>query len=64
MKKHDRMKGACEARRIETNGKCAEECLEIGWCKHVYKSVEPKKRKGNTSGIQSGSGAIAPTADD
>ena len=47
MKKHDRMKAACEARRIETNGKCAEECLEIGWCKHVYKSVEPKKRNAN-----------------
>lgn len=47
MKKHDRMKAACEARRIATRGQCVEECLQIGWCKHVYKAVEPKKRNAN-----------------
>lgn len=47
MKKHDRMKAACEARRAETKGLCADECLEIGWCKHVYKAAEQEKRNAN-----------------
>lgn len=42
MKKHDRMKAACEARRAETGGKCESECLCIGWCAYVYKATNQK----------------------
>ena len=61
MKKHDRMKAACAEKMAQTQGKCVEECLQIGWCKDVYKAVGSK---GKASGDQSGSGAFAPSAND
>lgn len=45
MKKHDRMKAACAERMAKTQGRCAEECLHIGWCKHVYQVIKPKKKE-------------------
>lgn len=45
MKKHDRMKAACAEKMAQTQGKCVEECLQIGWCKDVYKATEKQTRK-------------------
>ncbi|MBQ6411297.1 MAG: hypothetical protein IJI16_05045 [Atopobiaceae bacterium] len=52
------MKAACEARRAETAGACADECSGIGWCRRVYDSARPRARRAAKPG-ESGEGRRA-----
>ena len=64
MRKHERMKAACAEKMARTQGKCVDECLQIGWCKYVYKAVEPKTKGKENDENQSRSRTIAASADD
>ena len=65
MNKHERTKAACERRRKETNGYCEiDDCFYMGWCPQVLEEADNHKKGGIDERHQSGSGAVAPAADD